>query len=97
MAADEARSHDTPRVCSWWFERASAVALAFRILKAVADGAFDRLAVIKYKKDDGLTHIKFRVMHTGESASAGEPDINESWPCPPWDVPPGSGNCPGGG
>jgi hypothetical protein len=78
----------------WWFERKSAVALAWRILRAVLTGRFARLEVIPYDGERGSS-LKFRVVKKGDDAlrAAGETtmpnDINESWPCPPW--------CSGGG
>lgn len=79
----------------WWFERKSAVALAFRILRAVIVGRFARLEVIPYEKD-GLSALRFRVVKKGDDArlAAGlvvnaPNDINESHICPP--------DCGGGG
>ena len=71
---------DTPSF--WWFERASAVALAFRILKAVANGSFVRLEAHPYENERGVA-LKFRVIESGTDASRTTgPDINESFPCP---------------
>lgn len=78
----------------WWFERRSAVALAFRILRAVLLGRFARLEVIRYEGARGEC-VKFRVVRKGDDAlrAAGKTtmpdDINDAWPCPIF--------CPGGG
>lgn len=76
---------DSEQVDYFWFQQRSAVELAFRILRAVSHGTFERLDVIPYEKD-GLPALRFRVAYDGV-ANAGrippEADINESFPCPP--------------
>jgi hypothetical protein len=79
----------------WWFERRSAVALAWRIFRAVLTGRFARLEVIRYDGERGEC-VKFRVVRKGDDAlrtaglSTNAPDdINDAWPCPIF--------CPGGG
>lgn len=79
----------------WWFERPSAVRLAWRILGAVLTRRFVRLEAIPYTNARGPA-LRFRVVTTGTvDASAAlvsavqAADVNESWPCPPF--------CGGGG
>jgi hypothetical protein len=84
----------TESVRYWWFERKSAVALAWAIASAVVTRRFARLEVIPYEGERGSS-LKFRVVRKGDDAlrAAGRTtmpdDINESFPCPPI--------CPGGG
>lgn len=77
----------TESVRYWWFERKSAVALAFRILRAVLTGRFDRLEVIPYEKG-GLSALRFRVVKKGDAKlgvsrqMVATTDVNESHICP---------------
>ena len=66
----------------WWFPETSSVALARRIQDA---GPGHRLEV----RVDKANAMSFRVVRsalsaaTAEAAGVVEPDINESWLCPP--------------